>query len=122
MNTTIDITTDILTNDGHTWSANDTDVPTTGYMVSLPDYEAKVPVDAFNPGELATYVMITAEVVADRDDLFYGAWIDGGYVYLDISQHIASKQEALIAADLHDQLAIYDLTDQVPIFTSGNDH
>lgn len=109
--TIIDRTDAILTEGGSTWREDDSSVPTTGYLVSLKDYEVIISSSDLNPGELATYVNTTREIVANDSRLWYGAWhnTENDHVYLDVTAHVSTLAEAELIADLEDQIAIYEI-------------
>ncbi|MFD7015865.1 hypothetical protein [Streptomyces sp. NPDC059928] len=82
--------------------------PTCGYMVSIAGSERTVPLDDFGPENLAAYMGDYMAGVAERG-LFFGAWIDEGLVYLDLSMNVADRSEAEAMGRLESQLAIFDI-------------
>jgi hypothetical protein len=104
---------------GATYSAYH-DTPTTGYMVSIPGHEVTTPISDFTADTIAQYVgnLFDSESNAFMATLYLGIWVDADTVYLDISQHIQDLDEAILVADLHNQLAIYALATQSVITTT----
>lgn len=76
----------------------------TGFAVSKDGHELKVPVRMASVSLIREWVK---QLKLDDDD-YIGAWIDEGYLYLDVSRIIPDKEEALITAKLWRQKAIYD--------------
>lgn len=107
-----DLRDDILSNGGKTWSPYGTEPPTTGYMVSLPDKEERISLAAFTEhGEtfLSDYTTYYADAIY-FDERWFGAWVDDGWVYLDISEHVPGRGTARALARMRNQLAIYNLS------------
>ena len=80
--------------------------PTTGYMVSLLGYEKVVPVKEFSPDVLDKYSAQYKDSFTEES--FIGAWIQGGMVYLDLSQRVDSLYTAVLRGIMRDQKAIWD--------------
>ena len=55
------------------------------------------------------------QACAGHETVWVGCWHDGGAVYFDICNHSFDKDEAVNAARLADQVAIYDLDNGVDI-------
>lgn len=80
--------------------------PSSGYMVSLPGREERIPVGLYTAQHAVDY--------AARNYIkgaYLGAWLnpDDGHVYLDVSNCIGSRAEAEMFGRLRSQLAIYDV-------------
>jgi hypothetical protein len=85
------------------------DNPAGGYMVSLDkDSEHALPADSFTDEDVEAYKQAHADALADPN-AYLGAWHYGGQVYLDVSHHFDSEDEANDAAVRHNQIAYYDL-------------
>ncbi|MEV5875779.1 hypothetical protein AB0L75_16390 [Streptomyces sp. NPDC052101] len=82
--------------------------PTCGYMVSIAGSERTIPLDDFGPGSLSAYMADYLAGVAGRG-LFFGAWVDEGLVYLDLSMNVMDRAEAESMGRLESQLAIFDV-------------
>ena len=81
--------------------------PNKGYFVSLPNLETKVSLQSLSVDDIATFINKHRSLLQDNKK-FVGGWIDNDTVYLDISEQIESKREALERGYKHNQLAIYD--------------
>jgi hypothetical protein len=103
----------ILTDGGATWSPV-AKAPKSGFMVSLAGREARIPVEDFNDVRLGRYM---AENELSRGQ-FYGAWIDGGSVYLDVSMNVATRGAALYIGARNRQLAVWDVVNEREIRVS----
>ncbi|MBT2383845.1 hypothetical protein [Streptomyces sp. ISL-11] len=108
MNATVTLTQEIRINGGATYAPGRS-VPMAGYMVSLHGSERTIPLDAFGSAELDNYIQEYAYRVDADARLFYGAWVDGETVYLDLSMNVADRAEALLIGEFESQLAIYDV-------------
>jgi len=99
--------------------------PATGYLVALPAADgcaASTSWDGNGAGILplvASWIERIAPRVLTDPDLFVGAWIDAGKLYLDVSQWIAGATDALRAGRERDQIAIWDVTAATAILTGG---
>ena len=81
--------------------------PNKGYFVSLPNLETKVSLPSLSVDDIATFINKHRSLLQDNKK-FVGGWIDSDTVYLDISEQIFDKREALELGYKHNQLAIYD--------------
>ena len=81
--------------------------PNKGYFVSLPNLEIKVSLQSLSVDDIATFINRHRTILQDKTK-FIGGWIDNEVVYLDISEQIFDKREALERGYKHNQLAIYD--------------
>jgi hypothetical protein len=85
--------------------------PDRGFMVSIKDHEER---SKFNPINLqytiARYIRTKADLIlsGENQDLFLGAWVDGEDLFLDVSVHIESRQEAIRVGIANEQIAYYD--------------
>lgn len=82
-----------------------------GYFVSAyarSATEKMIPVEEFTNYDIGFFIgSYFAELV--QPNFYLGAWVFEGYVYLDISEWIADKDDAIFAADFRDQIAIWDI-------------
>ncbi|MEU1353911.1 hypothetical protein ABZ410_08395 [Streptomyces cinnamoneus] len=83
--------------------------PIAGFMVSLHGSERTFPLSAFGHAELSNYMREYANRIDADPRLYYGAWVDEGTVYLDVSMNIADRVEALLMGEFESQKAIYDV-------------
>ena len=85
--------------------------PREGYMVSIKDHELIIPYDPEGlQYEISRYIKSKADILISgmSDNKFLGAWVDEGKLYLDVSLHIYSKEEAISIARAEEQKAYYD--------------
>lgn len=86
------------------------EVPQTGYMVSFHGFEQVFE----NPTilDVTDYVEENAMYLYLLPNAFVGGWMDAksGKYYLDISQNVQDKEQALQLAAERKQLAIFDLS------------
>ncbi|MER5439708.1 hypothetical protein [Streptomyces sp. NPDC002790] len=99
---------DILASGGMTYRPG-TPAPVGGYMVSVAGAERMLPVSRFTPLALEQYITDYRSRVKVTDALYYGAWVDGDYVYLDVSVNVQGRAEAESMGRLESQLAIFDV-------------
>ena len=81
--------------------------PNKGFFVSLPNLETKVSLQSLSVDDIVTFINKHRSFLQDKTK-FVGGWIDNNIVYLDISEQIENKREALELGYKHNQLAIYD--------------
>ena len=81
--------------------------PNKGFFVSLPNLETKVSLNSLSVDDIATFINKHRTLLQDKTK-FVGGWIDNNIAYLDISEQIENKREALELGYKHNQLAIYD--------------
>ena len=81
--------------------------PNKGFFVSLPNLETKVSLNSLSVDDIATFINKHRTLLQDKTK-FVGGWVDSNIVYLDISEQIENKREALERGYKHNQLAIYD--------------
>jgi hypothetical protein len=99
---------DIVANGGLTWAPGKV-APVAGYMVSLKGTERMIPLDLFCAADLAIFAMDMGARVARDERAFFGAWVDGEHVYLDVSLNLPGRAQAIVSGLMHDQLAIFDV-------------
>lgn len=83
-----------------------------GYMVSLQGSETRTTLKDFNKSILKRYIKL-----ATKREAFIGLWLDKGVLYVDISVNIMKRETALSMAKNNNQLAIYDVINNVSIYT-----
>lgn len=99
-----------MTNGGYSVNILNNQVPESGFMVSLPESELKVSVERFNPQILRNYINSTNEL--NNPKMYLGTWIENNNVYVDTSENILNKEEAIRKGIERGQLAIYDVKNQ----------
>lgn len=105
---TTTLVAEIRKNGGATYAPGRS-VPNSGFMVSLNGSERTFPLAEFGNAELANYMREYAYRIESDPRLYYGAWIDNGTVYLDVSMNITDRFEALLMGEFESQKAIYDV-------------
>ncbi|GAA4071582.1 hypothetical protein [Streptomyces hundungensis] len=98
----------VIVNDGGLTFSPIRPTPVDGYMVSIAGSERTIPIESFGSETLAEYMSGYASSAIGRG-LFYGAWVDGGLVYLDLSVNVRDREEAEAMGRLESQLAIFDV-------------
>jgi hypothetical protein len=89
----------------------------TGYMVSIPGNEVRVPESA-GVNALMPEVKNKLKKVQDMPAGYYvGAWFDGGDIVLDVSVNVQDEAEALRLGKLWNQDSIYN----AEYLTNGKD-
>ncbi len=83
--------------------------PKDGFMVSLQGTERKVNLQEFSPEHVRQYIKQHRDRL-NTDNIFLGAWVDKGTVYLDLSVKIPTFEAAEEMDYLNNQQAIYDNT------------
>ena len=100
---------DTLANGGLTIKPFQNEKPETGYMVALEGYELQVPLTEFFTGAVADYLGEHAQKLMDNPALCLGTWVNEGIVYLDLSENVPNREQALELGRERHQLAIFNL-------------
>jgi len=85
--------------------------PDDGYLASYKGQEKCVRLADFSYRDVYAYVHGRVGNVGLSD--FYGLWAHDGYVFLDVSQHFADRDDCVDFAAKHDQIAYFDCEDKV---------
>lgn len=105
------LTSDTIANGGFT-IALDGSRPTDGYMVALPGYEERIPLQRLSARDVAdriySYVIAHGRILRDPG-AHLGGWLSDGCLVLDISHVVQDKDSALVLGRLNGQEAIYAL-------------
>lgn len=108
---------DLLDEPGFTFHDFPGDAPSSGYMVSVnPEAEHILPEYDVTSDDLGEYMDIWGWELHDPNK-FIGGWVHQGKLYLDISTWEPSLEDAALLAKAHNQIAIYDLTNDQEIMT-----
>lgn len=83
--------------------------PMSRYMVSEPHTEVQVSNDVFSVNDVIDFIYTNITKLRADKDLYFGAWVSDGIVYLDLSKNYDSYFEAVIKGFQAKQLAIWDL-------------
>ena len=81
--------------------------PIQGYQVSTKDCY-KVLYDYVTDFELTALCINTMRESLKNECNFIGLWLDGDYLYIDVSDYYMNKNEALSEAQKRNQKAIFD--------------
>ena len=97
--------------------------PTSGYAVSVKGYEE----DFLHttPHPIADHLAIAGYVARHRAILaqpghYLGAWVENGYLVLDVTRVFPERAQAEAAGVQHDQRAIFALGTGTELFRHGN--
>jgi hypothetical protein len=100
-------------NKGITYSLNDNSFnPNDGYSVSMKGCEVKSLV--LSARLLADYIKMHSYLLS-QDGNFLGIWADDNVWYLDVSNVVSDKQDAIKLGIANEQLAIFDNKNKVSI-------
>lgn len=80
--------------------------PRTGYMVSLPDRETRVPLPEFGAHSAVAYTRRHGEELHDPDQ-YLGGWAHGSEAFLDVSRRYADEPTALTEGWKANQIAVH---------------
>lgn len=109
---------------GVSLSMVDGHLPTKGYMVAKPpefgdilpqsDWESPIK----GPKIIADFLDKNKADLATGKN-YLGTWLNGGKIYLDVSENITSREEAVRLGKERNQKTIWDVVNQVEIDTGG---
>lgn len=98
----------LLTQGGATFNLNTGQIDCDkGYGVSLEEHEQVFLKDEYTEEDLKKFLLKNVGLLYD-DDIEVGGWIEEGKVYLDLTEVIEDKSEAITKAVNRNQLAIFD--------------
>lgn len=89
--------------------------PNSGYMVSMPKTERRIPLALFNEESLSSFVNYHAKDIYKLGAML-GAWIEKDTVFLDLSVNIPDYDTARLLGIKYKQLAIYDIANAETIY------
>jgi hypothetical protein len=108
---------EIISNEGFSVHSHFGDAPKTGYMVSRDGSEKVIPVSSLTADDVAAF-RSKYRTALTNPNTYLGAWVYEGKVFLDVSDHLQDKAEAIQLAYKNHQLAIFDLAAMDSIDTS----
>lgn len=85
------------------------EIPTSGYMVSTIDQEEVYDLNEIIITDVVDEYLMNHNWVLVYDDLYIGAWVDNGKLYLDVSAHVEEEEEAICLGKRNNQLGIFCL-------------
>jgi hypothetical protein len=97
-------------------------VPTSGYVVSLPDYERVYSREDFRPADVVHALQQARDVsqLYSEHHVYAGAWVsESGLVYTDASVVFEDIDSAARYARVWDQQAFYDVANETSIYVVG---
>lgn len=101
-------------NSGASFNINTGDFnPKPGYFVALgSQYQAMYPIPK-TPNQWQERVLHflgkrTLDAIGGREDIYLGFWIHNDTLYMDLSERIMDRDEAIRQGHARDQIAIYD--------------
>ena len=97
----------IFTDGGFSVQVASGSIPSSGYMVSIQGCEEVYYTEDITNDTIPGYITRKKELLLPG--AYFGAWLDGSKVYLDVSINVESLEDALNLARNNSQLAIYDL-------------
>lgn len=99
--------------------------PTTGYQVAMTGRTEQFPASILDD-EPALAAVLRAHREANADlyvaggNVYIGGWVQGGQLWLEPSERVSSRSEAIAAGRGRDQIAIWDNRRQQEIPTGGS--
>lgn len=90
-----------------------------GYMVSLANSEQTYNINT-DLNILENAITEYQKKIATKRNYYIGLWVDNDIIYLDISKHYTSKNQAIKVGIDNEQLAIYDIKNQSSIYLTKN--
>ena len=84
--------------------------PEKGYMVSVVGQEIVIPELDYVYENLEDYINERMSLLNSMSNLYVGVWHHKGNYYIDLSENILSKADALKQGILRSQKAIWDIT------------
>lgn len=94
------------------------ETPTSGFMVSRPGFEMRLDMELWGPvcrEKVIKGFLKATQSIVEATGGYIGAWVDGQYLYLDLSVNYQDKEVALEVGRRCKQLAIYDVENGVSI-------
>lgn len=85
--------------------------PEKGYMVSIVGQEIVIPETQYSSDILDGYVNDKMAVLNSMSNLYVGVWYHKGNYYIDLSENILNKADALKQGILRSQKAIWNVTE-----------
>ena len=106
--------------DGATYGVNGREyVGTHGYVVAYgAPATAVIPFADITPADVAGFIGAHFHDAVRRGD-YFGFWIDGGNVYLDVVEIERDRESAIVKGIRRNQIAVFDLANGVDVATGG---
>ena len=85
-----------------------------GYIVAIEGCERVVKTSVLSKQIIDRFIENNLTLLSCKG-YYLGAWVDNGLVYLDVSKHSSKLVNAIWLANLENQIAIYDLENEITI-------
>ena len=85
--------------------------PEKGYMVSIVGQEIVIPELDYIYDDLENYINERMSLLNSMSNLYVGVWHHKGHYYIDLSENILSKADALKQGILRSQKAIWNVSE-----------
>ena len=105
----------IIENGGATYNLANGGTVDKGYMVSKKGFEMKFQPEVDVTQAVCQFIKEFGFELYEVEN-FMGAWIDEGILYLDISNNIAKRSDAIREGYKNEQLAIFDVVAQESLY------
>ncbi|MEU5299729.1 hypothetical protein ACH4YO_08055 [Streptomyces noursei] len=109
-----DIAVETTVQGGFTWARGKIN-PISGYVVAKPEFGRKIYGWSGSTAEIASFVADNLLAVASNERMWYGTWVSGDVLYLDLVEIIEDREEAVRLGRERNELAIYDAATQSEI-------
>ena len=91
--------------------------PKTGYMVSLKGMEVRLSeVSRMSDLRLNEVCKVYYNQIDWKPNLYFGAWVDGDDLYLDVSTNIEDRDVAIAFGRANEQISIYGIENNEVIY------
>lgn len=91
--------------------------PKTGYMVSLKGMEVRLSdVSRMSDLRLNEVCKVYYNQIDWKPNLYFGAWVDGDDLYLDVSTNIEDRDVAIAFGRANEQISIYGIENNELIY------
>ena len=102
---------DLIKSNGGFTLTKDLQAKQGGFACAISGHEVVYNIDTVSELDIVDYIASKRELAAKNTNLCFGSWLDTetNKLYLDLSEVLPSKKEALKKAYKRNQLAIFDL-------------
>lgn len=108
MTSNVEFVTKTFHDCGGTFSLIGEDVPTSGYLVGGAGTEHVIGSDQFTPDSVQAFINQNRAQLFSKG-FYLGTWIEDGRVYLDVSEHHDSYENAYALGQSRSEKAIWDI-------------
>ena len=102
---------DLIRNNGGFTLTKELQTKEAGFACAISGHETVYNMDSVTELDIVQYIASKKELASKNSNLCFGSWLDTetNKLYLDLSEVLPSKKEALKKAYKREQLAIFDL-------------